>query len=404
MARVPGRRLLALLVLSAVALAAAAAAAAGPTPLAARLARALAVPHVDPARSAALAVDLETGQELFARNETAALAPASNEKLALTYAALVTLGPAFRIETDVLGEGHLDGSVWRGNLILQGHGDPTLATSDLQDLAAQIAAAGIARVTGRVIGDESFFDARRTAPGWKSSFYPDESPPLSALTVDRARFEGHVARLPALAAAAGFRRALRAAGVAVAGGVATARAGGLPLASVLSPPLAEILRFMDRESDNLTAELLLKQLGAVAAGAGTTAAGSAVVRRALAAAHVPLAGVRLVDGSGLSRLDRLTARALVAILEAAWADPELRETFVAALPVAGRNGTLEDRMRRAPALGNVVAKTGTTREASALSGFVKGRYVFAVLQNGHPLAYWWARRAQDRFATVLAAQ
>ena len=60
-------------------------------------------------------------------------------------------------------------------------------------------------------------------------------------------------------------------------------------------------------------------------------------------------------------------------------------------------------MRHAPARGNVRAKTGTTSDASALSGFVKDRYVFAVLQNGRPLSYWWARVAQDRFATVLAS-
>lgn len=117
-----------------------------------------------------------------------------------------------------------------------------------------------------------------------------------------------------------------------------------------------------------------------------------------------MAGVRIVDGSGLSRLDRLTADALAGILRVAWSNPTIRPSFVAALPVAGVNGTLEDRLRRPPARGNVVAKTGTTREASALSGYVRNRYVFAVLQNGSPLSYWWARRAQDRFATVLAGQ
>jgi serine-type D-Ala-D-Ala carboxypeptidase/endopeptidase (penicillin-binding protein 4) len=160
---------------------------------------------------------------------------------------------------------------------------------------------------------------------------------------------------------------------------------------------------MDRESDNFTAEMMLKELGAVVDGKGTTAAGARVVTRELAAAAVPLAGVRIVDGSGLSRLDRLTVDALVAILEAVWADPTLRRPFLDALPVAGINGTLEDRMRRPPARGRVLAKTGTTREASGLAGYVRERYVFAVLQNGNPLPYWWARVAQDRFATVLAA-
>jgi D-alanyl-D-alanine carboxypeptidase/D-alanyl-D-alanine-endopeptidase (penicillin-binding protein 4) len=371
-----------------------------------KLARALAVPHVPQAGAAALAVELATGRAVFARNSSAPLAPASTEKLPVTYAALALLGPAFRIETDVLGEGEQVGSVWRGDLVLQGHGDPTLSSGGLRRLAADLAAAGIRRVSGSIVGDESWFDARRTASGWKPSYYIDESPPLSALVVDRARYGGRVSREPALAAAQLFRDALRGAGIAVAGSAVTGRAGAdaFPLAFVSSPTLGAIVRSMDRESDNFTAELLLKELGAVETGRGTTAAGAAVVTRQLAVARVPLAGVRIVDGSGLSLLDRLTVSALVGTLQAAWADPRVRAPFLAALPVAGVSGTLEDRMRRAPARGNVLAKTGTTDRASGLSGFVRDRYVFAVLHNGHPLAYSWARIAQDRFATVLAAQ
>jgi PBP4 family serine-type D-alanyl-D-alanine carboxypeptidase len=161
---------------------------------------------------------------------------------------------------------------------------------------------------------------------------------------------------------------------------------------------------MDTESDNFTAELLLKQLGAVVLDRGTSASGAAVVRQSLADAAVPLAGVRIVDGSGLSRLDRLTANAVAGTLRAAWNDPAVRPTFVAALPVAGVSGTLEDRLRTPPARGRVLAKTGTTSDASALSGYVGTRFLFTVLQNGHPLPYWWARRAQDRFVQVLARE
>jgi PBP4 family serine-type D-alanyl-D-alanine carboxypeptidase len=160
---------------------------------------------------------------------------------------------------------------------------------------------------------------------------------------------------------------------------------------------------MNLESDNFTAEMLLKELGAVQTNIGTSAAGSAVVTRLLGDAGVPLGGVRIVDGSGLSSLDRLTANALVALLHLMWSDPALRPSLVRSLPVAGVSGTLEKRMRRGPARGTVFAKTGTTATASALAGFVKGRYAFAVLQNGRRLPYWWARVAQDRFAAVLAA-
>ena len=398
------RRFAVLLVLAA--LASPVAAAAQQSPLQIRLADALRVPHVAPARSAAVAMDLTTGSILFTQNQGLPLAPASNEKLPLTYAALSNLGASYRIETDVLGEGSQDATTFDGTLVLKGGGDPTLSTAGLRALAAQVRAAGIRHVTGGIVADESYFDARRTVTGWKPSFYIQESPPLSALTVDRARVGPYVTRTPAFAAATAFRTALRRAGVAVDGSASVGRVEdfAIPLAQIESPTLASIIRYMDKESDNFTAELLLKQLGAVVLDRGTSAAGAAVVMQTLAEAGVPTTGVRIVDGSGLSRLDRLTANAVAAVLRAAWNDPVVRPGFVAALPVAGINGTLEDRLRTPPARGRVLAKTGTTSDASALSGYVSTRFVFTVLQNGHPLQYWWARRAQDRFVQVLARE
>jgi D-alanyl-D-alanine carboxypeptidase/D-alanyl-D-alanine-endopeptidase (penicillin-binding protein 4) len=400
------RRLLATL-FALVALAAPAATPARPiqdSQLQIRLARALHVPHVALARSAAIALDLTTGTVLFQQNGNRALAPASNEKLPLTYAALVRLGTAFRIETDVLGQGEQDGTQWIGTLVLKGNGDPTLSRADLRALAAQVKSLGIRSVTGGVRGDESAYDTRRIVAGWKPSFFIDESPPLSALVVDRARVGSAVTRTPALAAATAFRDALRGAGITVDGPVRTGPADEWSelLGSVSSPTLAAMVRFMDRESDNFTAEMLLKQLGLTELERGTSAAGATVVMQTLAEAGVPMAGVRIVDGSGLSRLDRLTTNALGSLLKVAWADPAVRPALVAALPVAGVNGTLQHRLSKPPARGRVLAKTGTTDSASSLSGYVSDRYAFAVMQNGHPLSYWWARRAQDRFAQILA--
>jgi len=142
----------------------------------------------------------------------------------------------------------------------------------------------------------------------------------------------------------------------------------------------------------------------VQADRGTTAAGVAVVTRLLARAGVPMQGVRIVDGSGLSLLDRMTTGALVSLLSVMWKDPGVRPELLASLPVAGRSGTLADRMEHGAATGVVRAKTGTTDNSSALSGFVGDRYVFSVVENGWPVAYAWARVAQDRFATVLAEQ
>jgi serine-type D-Ala-D-Ala carboxypeptidase/endopeptidase (penicillin-binding protein 4) len=388
----------------AVALACAAPAGAADPALSARLAKALAVPHVDPQRTAALAVDLRTGEVVFERNAQLSLVPASNQKLPVAYAALARLGPGYRFHTEVVGSGTLVGNVWNGDLWLRGFGDPTLRTADLDGLAAEVAAWGIRSVTGSVVADESWFDARRTAPGWRPSFYIEESPPLSALVVSRGWYRGRTSRNPALAAGSLLRRALESKGIRVGRRTRTGvlTTVGLPLAQDVSEPLATIVRFMGRESDNFTAEMLVKQLGALYAERGSTAAGARAVREALAEAGVPLAGVRLADGSGLSRLDRLTATAVVRLLEAG-AQGELRDAFLQSLAVAGVNGTLEDRLESRPARGRVIAKTGTTRLASALSGFVRDRYVFAVLQNGSPVSTYWARIAQDRFAAALAA-
>lgn len=376
------------------------------TALSARLAAALAVPHVRRSSEGALVVDLGSGDVVYALNPSRPLAPASNEKLAVSYAALARLGPSYRFRTVVLGDGERDGSTWRGNLYLQGHGDPTLKTRDLKRLAAQLRSAGIRRVTGSVLADESAFDKRRTAPGWKPSFYMNESAPLSALVVNRAQYHGETTPDPAGAAAALFTEVLKERGIRVGGRSAWGQApvDAFPLAQVDSEPLVDVLRFMDRQSDNFTAEMVLKTLGAEVAGRGTTGAGAAVVVDALKEAGVPLAGVRIADGSGLSRLDRLTPSAIAAILTAAWSDDRLRSPLWHALPVAGRNGTLADRLDRRPTYGAVHAKTGTTDVASALSGYVRNRFVFALVQNGHPVSTWWARDAQDRFATALAAQ
>ena len=364
--------------------------------------RALRVPLIAPSQSAAMAVDLATGETVYARNANSALEPASNEKLAVTYGALVELGPAYRFRTEVLGEGTQVGSVWKGRLVLKGYGDPTLQTDDLQRLARQVYAHGIRRVTGAVAGDGSWFDDRWTAPGWRADFYGIESGPLSALVVNRGYRKHRLVRDPRLAAAALFDQLLRAQGVDARGAiVATAHARAVPLGSVHSHRLSRMLHAMDADSDNFTAEIVLKAIGAEVLGKGSTAAGAAVVRRDLAAGGIPLAGVRIVDGSGLSRLDRVTARELAALLLAFWRSPELHDVVQSSLAVAGQTGTLKHRLVGRRTRGIVRGKTGTTDFASALSGYVGSRYAFVLVQNGHPVNWTAAHTLQDRFVDAL---
>jgi serine-type D-Ala-D-Ala carboxypeptidase/endopeptidase (penicillin-binding protein 4) len=371
-----------------------------------RLTRALRTPGVSWSATGAWAYNLDRSRIVYRHNQLIPYRPASNEKLTVAATALDRLGVHFRMPTHVFGEGSLDTNtgIWHGRLVLKGYGDPWLRYPGLEALAGQLKRAGITRVTGRILGDESYFDSMRTAPGWKASYYKVESPPLSALVVNRGRIGKQRWDEPARAAAYLFRRALRRAGIAAPGsiGKGVAGSGADLLARRKSRYLTTIVHRMDRVSDNFFAEMLLKQLGKQIRDRGTTAAGAAVVRATLRKHGVTMDGVRIVDGSGLSLYDRLTARAIGELLIWARSDADFADDFVASLPVAGMNGTLADRLERLPAYRHVFAKTGTTDLASALSGYVTTRYVFSILQNGSPIAYYYARKSQDRFAQVLA--
>ena len=393
-----GRACLAALVVAS--LAGAAATALGANGLEPRLTKALTGPSLSLGQTAALAVDLSTGETLYSHKSDVPFAPASNEKVPVSFAALTRLGTGYRFHTEVYGVGARTGAAWDGDLVLKGFGDPTLSSSDIERLAATIRGRGIRSVSGRVLGDESFYDSRRAVAGWKGYFLGGETPPLSALIVDQA--QGWPALSPPLLAARALRDALTRRGVTVAGrpGLGVAPATATPLASDTSDPLSAIVRHMNRESDNFYAEMLLKQLAAAAGKRGTSAGGGKIVIATMREAGIPVKGVRIVDGSGLSSLDRLTAAALVGVLRAGATDPSIKRAFVDSLAVTGRSGTLQDRL---PALRGVVkGKTGTTNLACTLSGLVGAKIAFAVLENGNPVSSWAARGAQDRFVTILA--
>jgi serine-type D-Ala-D-Ala carboxypeptidase/endopeptidase (penicillin-binding protein 4) len=364
--------------------------ASGAVPLAKALARAVA----SRLRTGAAVIDLRTGETVYALHADTPLAPASTEKLPLATAALQLLGPGFRTETTVLTAG--------GNLYLKGFGDPLLRRAGLLRLARQVRAGGVRVVRGTIVGDESFFDSRRTGPGWKAEFYEEESPPLSALVVDGGVLDGRVVGRPALGAAILFRRALTTAGVKVAGvGEGIAPSAALQVARIASPPLMRILHRMDTWSDNFVAETLLKLLGAHELGKGSTAAGAQVVRATLAEDRLDLTG-RLADGSGLSQLDRLSAASLASLVDFVQRTPRLRP-LLDTLAVAGVSGTLRNRLRDVPGHALVRGKTGSTDESSALVGLVADRYAFAILENGAPVDFTAAHAAQDRFVRALLA-
>jgi D-alanyl-D-alanine carboxypeptidase/D-alanyl-D-alanine-endopeptidase (penicillin-binding protein 4) len=372
--------------------------------LVAALERAVAVPAVSPARTGVVVVDLDSSRVIYALNPEVPLEPASTEKLPLAITALQRLGGGFRTHTAVLAQGSLVSGTWRGQLVLKGYGDPTLSSTGLAALARAVRARGITSVSGGVIGDESYFDGLRTCPGWKASFAKIESPLLSALVVGRGVLDGAATDRPALAAAILFTRALQKAGVSVGGRPAAGSAASTAVELVrrTSPPLTSLLSVMDTWSDNFIAEMLLKQLGARLARRGSTRGGADVVSATLSVDDVPLAGVRIVDGSGLSSLDRLTARSLAAMLETVWHEPELRP-LLNTFAVAGSSGTLRHRLLDVRGRDLVRGKTGTTDDSSALAGFVGSRFAFVVLNNGSPINWQAAHLLQDRVVRALLA-
>jgi serine-type D-Ala-D-Ala carboxypeptidase/endopeptidase (penicillin-binding protein 4) len=334
-------------------------------------------------RSAAVVLDLDTGRTLFSVRPDSPLIPASLEKLYVTSTALLRLGPDYRIPTALAGDGGLDpDGTFRGDLYLKGAGDPTFGSDRFtraaygtgaraSALADALIDAGIERVAGRVYGDESYFDRRRGVPSSGYALTRDVGP-LSALSFDHGLEPGlRLQRSPAAFAARRLVSALVAAGVRVSRRVAVraAPASAPQIVAVTSPPLSTLVRLTNRPSDNFFAEMLLKGLGARFGGAGSTGAGAAVVARQLARLGIR---ARIVDGSGLSRADRTSARAVVALLEHMRTGPAglaLRNS----LPVAGRNGTLRRRMRRGWARDRCRAKTGTLRDVSKPRGLLPGR-------------------------------
>ena len=173
-----------------------------------------------------------------------------------------------------------------------------------------------------------------------------------------------------------------------------------PYSEWSSPPVASIVRQMNQPSDNYIAEMLIKGLGSEFGAAGSTAAGGAVVRQTVRRFDI---APTIVDGSGLSRSNRTTPRQVVRLLTGMDAS-EAAVAFDQSLAVAGRNGTLDRRMRRTAAQDRCRAKTGTLSDVSALAGFCDTtggeRVAFAFLMNGVWPAS--ARALQDRMTVALA--
>jgi D-alanyl-D-alanine carboxypeptidase/D-alanyl-D-alanine-endopeptidase (penicillin-binding protein 4) len=354
---------------------------------------------------------------------TSPIAPASTEKLLTGAAALHVLGPGNAFTTRVAATATAVGGVVHGDVFLVGGGDPVLATPSyrarlaanpvtasepttaLADLAGALADAGVHRIDGAIVADDSRYDTLRYLPSLKPSERSDIGP-LGALTVDDGIGPSGVATDdPALLTARALAGLLTERGISVAGSSrrGTAPVGATTLASVRSPRLDAIVASMLTVSDNYTAELLVRAVGLSVARVGSTAAGLPAVIATLARLGVPTAGVSLVDGSGLSPENRVTCAALLAAV--ALGDRPGTRALRVGLAVAGRTGTLAQRFIGDPLAGRLRAKTGRINGVVGLAGIVPtsaGQLRFAFVANGD-FSVAGGEALQDQIAHLVAS-
>jgi D-alanyl-D-alanine carboxypeptidase/D-alanyl-D-alanine-endopeptidase (penicillin-binding protein 4) len=372
------------------------------------------------AASGLFVIDAGTGRAVCARAAKRPRILASNTKLFTTSAALSRFGPEYRIATKLLADGpiNLNGAL-QGSLYLEGAGDPALGVpgfyerygggvgTDLLALVGQLRLAGVRSVSGRLYADDGVFDRLRGVAdsGYATSPYIG---PLSGLSFDYGYRGSGIsegfASDPAMLAATKLAAALRSAGIAVRGQVARSitPADAETMAGVRSPTMSRLVETTDVYSNNFFAEMLAKLLGAQFGGAGTTAAGTAVVER-FARGHG--SGIQAVDGSGLTRGNRASPAQVVGLLQAMRESP-VGDEFIQDLALAGREGTVADRMHGTAANGRCRTKTGTLTGVSALSGYCFNRdgrtMIFSVLMN-NVIDLSLAHYEQDKIAALVAS-
>jgi len=456
---------------------AAAASAASAQTLTERIDAILKDPALDHGLQGVLIRSLKTGQTLYERNADNLMIPASNFKLLVSATAIEQLGPDFVFKTEAYTSGKLDNGILDGDVIIKGGGDPVLLTADLTDLARQLKTAGISRINGNVIADDSLFDKQRLGWGWSWDEFPYYfAAEISALSLNRntvdvwvypgkdvgAKAEvkfipdtdyltientattgkpgtkdtiwvtralgqniikvgGSIAQdtkvtkrdspvtmdEPQLYTGCVFAAELAKQGIKAVGSV---QVGKTPVEAKLvathtSPPLSKILALLNKPSDNMIAEMLLKTLGAVVKGTGSSDSGADVETEFLKKAGLDMSELSIVDGSGLSRLDYVSPRNLVTLLGYMRASKNSK-VYIDSLPIAGVDGSLYYRMKNTSAQGNLHGKSGFIGHVSTLSGYVNTKsgepLVFSIMMNHHLCPSSDATKIQDKICVLLA--
>ena len=327
-----------------------------------------------------------TQDTLISINHTRSMIPASTTKLFTTAAALEIMGGDYIFSTQILvDDKDFSDEVVNGNIYIKGLGNPMFTDDDLGILVDSLYKSGVRKVEGDVIGDDTFFDNIYTRDDWiKDEDANVTLPPISALVIDRnktvvrrkkkGRYRNYFVNItnPPLFAAKKLKDKLEQSGITVTG---ETKSDLTPSAAYLfnesSVELREVIKSINKNSDNFTAECLFKSIGAIASGKqGNSLYSTQAILTFIKENEIYAEGTAVVDGSGISRFDQITVGAMIGVLEKMYFDMKHFDDFINSMSIAGIDGTLDSRMRNTPAYNNFKGKTGTLNGVSSISGYL----------------------------------
>lgn len=333
---------------------------------------------IAPGSTAVIVQDLRTGETLVSHNADRPLLPASIMKTVTIAGLLQEQGPDERFHTMVFADGPIEGDAIEGDLLIVGGGDPTLGANcapESADIAEEIIAAlrhkGISAINGNLRIDTSLYEGPACPPSWAAGDLNEAYGTGShALNFRRNAAGSRAVRNPESTFLTYLSSRLRGAGIDIKGNAASGKEGltdkdATMLLDHVSDRYAEVMRSCMMRSDNLFAETLLRAFGLARGKAGATAAAADEMLSYWKMAGVPTEGVTLIDGSGLSRSNRVTANFINGILQTMGDN----EDYASFMPLAGQEGTLSSFLKDSPLDAYVAMKTGSMKGIQCYAGY-----------------------------------
>lgn len=349
-------------------------------------------------------IDLSDGSIVASHNEATPLVPASIMKSVTTAALLESVGPDWRYHTRVYVDGPNDLGYLRGNVIIEGACDPTLASEKepysediIEEICSTLSSQLIRRIEGNIIIDENNFAGDSRPSSWakedRAKYYGTGSHALNYS--DNARGDFAV-NDPSSTFISLLKKSLTAKGIELENkDIHEGRR--IQIHDHVSAPIDEIMRSCMMRSDNLFAESMLRTYGKVGGGDGSTKDATIQEMILWQEKELPLEGVEIVDGSGLSRSNRMTANFMSELLKNMSDNPHYASFF----PLAGQEGTLKKFLADTPLDSYIAMKTGSMRGIQCYAGYkldddYKPTHVIVIIMNDLPANRDKAKQAAEK--------